>query len=298
MIKELLFDKQYDEKIVIALGFFDCIHIAHIELLKKAKEIADRFGAKLCMFTFRSDKTGILYGNEGSVLTYEERLQKAERLGVDCVLFADFDERFMNISANDFIFKILNNFEVKGIVCGFDYTFGKNAEGNSKTIEDIAQKNGIIFEVIKKREFCNKKISTTDIKILLKGGEIKTANVFLAEPYFISGVVVEGRKVGRKIGFPTANILKNIEKMPIKYGVYKTFTYIDGKVYKGITNFGNAPTFNENKMLFETHIDGFSGNLYGKRLTIYFEDYLRPIGKFSSVDELKNRLTKDLESIR
>jgi riboflavin kinase/FMN adenylyltransferase len=142
------------------------------------------------------------------------------------------------------------------------------------------------------------KISSGKIKRLLGDGEIQKANVLLGEEFFLQGKVVKDRQVGRKIGFPTANIPYPQDKYPLKIGVYETRTVVDGKEYKGITNYGARPTFDNDKVVTETYLDGFSGDLYGKELKVHFVRRLRDVQKFESVDALKKQLKYDVRCIR
>jgi riboflavin kinase/FMN adenylyltransferase len=142
------------------------------------------------------------------------------------------------------------------------------------------------------------KISSREIKTLLKEGNIQKANEMLSHAFFMTGIVKKDRQIGRTMNFPTANISYPKEKFPLKRGVYETRVSIDDKTYKGITNYGARPTFDDETVVTETHLDGFSGDLYGKELTIEFIKYLRDIQKFDSVAALKEQLTKDIRRVR
>jgi riboflavin kinase/FMN adenylyltransferase len=142
------------------------------------------------------------------------------------------------------------------------------------------------------------KISCRKVKELLKSGEVEKANALLGEAFFLCGRVEKDRQVGRTIGFPTANIPYPQDKFPLKKGVYATKTVVDGKEYMGITNYGARPTFDNDKVVTETYLDGFSGDLYGKELTVRFVKYLRDVTKFESVDGLIKQLNEDVRRVR
>ena len=224
---------------------------------------------------------------------FSERIEKAERLGIDEIIAADFDDKFKNTSPKCFFNNLTSSFNIECIVCGFDYTFGKNAEGNAELLKKLCSENNIKLNVVPKTESNGKKISTTLIKSLLSEGKIKEANDLLGENYSLSGNVVHGREVGRTIGFPTMNINVPKDKFRIKSGVYKTHAIIDGIRYDAITNYGSRPTFGLDEVLTETYLKGYDGDLYGKVITIVFDDYIRDIVKFYDIEELKKQLEKD-----
>ena len=143
-----------------------------------------------------------------------------------------------------------------------------------------------------------KKISSSDIKTCLKAGEIERANSLLDEPFFVCGEVIKDRQIGRTLSFPTANILYPKDKFPLKIGVYETRVFVDGKEYKAITNYGARPTFGNETVLTETYLDGFSGDLYGKTLTVSFVRYLRDVQKFNGEEALKKQLQEDIRRVR
>ena len=147
-------------------------------------------------------------------------------------------------------------------------------------------------------DFLGEKASSGRVKQLLSEGEMAQVEKLLGEPFFLIGEVVKDRGVGRTIGFPTANILYPKEKFPIKKGVYETRVYFEGKVYKGITNYGARPTFENEEVRIETYLDGFSGDLYGRELKVTFVRYMRDIERFDSVEELQLQLTKDIRQVR
>ena len=298
MIKIIKFNEKYNNPIVLALGYFDSLHLGHIALIKRAEEVAVELKAENCVLTFSSDPSNIISKGKGVVLTAFERLDKLEKLGVNNVLMLDFNEKMRETSGEDFLKLLIANYDIRAFVCGFDYTFGKNALGNTESLQNFCNENEIKLYIEEKKSTGNEKIATTLIKYYLKNGLIEKANELLYYPYQICGKVIVGRKVGRTLGFPTINIIPPAEKFPLKIGVYRTHLYLDGEKYSCITNYGSCPTFGESSFTMETYIDGFSGNLYGKDICVYFDGFLREDVKFSSPEELKNQLTIDLETIR
>lgn len=288
-MKVIDYSKKSSEPVILVLGFFDCLHIGHLKLIERARKIASETKSKVCLFTFENADTT----DGGSVLSFSERAEKAERHGVEIVLKANFDERFRSTAPEEFLGELYSTLDIKGIVCGYDYTFGFKAEGKVDTLAEFCKEKKIPLEVVEKQEFNGVRISTTLVKSLLKEGKIAEANEILGEPYFMDGVVVEGRQVGRTLGFPTANTEADETKFKIKDGVYKTLVVVDGKEYEGITNYGARPTFGLTSVTVETYLKNFDGNLYGKKITVKFLAYIRDIVKFSDKNELVKQLERD-----
>ncbi len=297
-MKILDFYKPCSEPIVVALGFFDSIHIGHIAIINKAKEIAEEIGASSSVFTFENDIDKVLNCDKGLVLTYGERLKKLLKLSVDTVIFTSFTKEFSKLSPHAFFETLTANFKVEAIVCGKDYRFGNKGAGDVVLLKELCDNAGIRLFVHDDVSFNFQRISTTRIKELLSVGDIKAANVLLGDCYSISGTVERGRQVGRQMGFPTANVVIPSDKVKIKSGVYKAHVILDGVKYPCITNYGARPTFNLYEALTETYIDGYSGDLYGREITVYFEEYIRDCVKFDSIQDLTEQLQKDLERIR
>ena len=191
----------------------------------------------------------------------------------------------------------MRNFNPVAIVCGEDYTFGKNREGTAEYLQNFCLNNGIVCRIAPILYAHGEKISSTLIKKLLSEGNVKTANALIGGKYFISGKVLHGRAVGRTIGFPTLNVEIPPQKAPLKTGVYATETIIDGKRYKSVTNYGSAPTFDETKVLSETFVTGFNADIYGKEVIVEFIGYLREDVKFDSVESLKKQLDEDVKKL-
>jgi riboflavin kinase/FMN adenylyltransferase len=220
-------------------------------------------------------------------------------LGVDEVCVAHFSEEYANTKPIDFLLRLINNRNIAAFVCGKDFKFGKNAEGNTDLLAKFCLEYGLKLSICDFEYNENgEKISTTQIKNCLECGDIIKTNKLLGGKYFICGEVVKGRQVGKTLGFPTANIEFPIDKFIPKTAVYATSVFIDGREYRAITNVGNAPTFNCDHNLIECHIDGFSSDLYGKSLKIYFDFFIRENKKFDCIDQLIEQLHDDLKVIR
>ncbi len=290
----LEYGTEYKKPSIMCLGYFDAVHLGHTKIIELAKNIANEKGLIVEVFIFVGGKN-----NTPDVFNFEERLIKLRALGVDAVIYKALDKSFMSKSKEEFLNEVFSLYRVEALVVGEDYTFGKNAEGNIDFLKKYCEKLG------KKVYVCDKvlslngnKISTKDIKSALINGDIKLANSLLGSNYFFRGEVVKGKRLGTKIGFPTANIELKSDKLLIKKGVYLTCTIIDGKIYSCLTNVGNQPTVNGNSEIIETYIDNYSGDLYGKAISVYFIERIRDIVKFDSINDLKAQLTKDMEYLK
>ena len=268
---------------VILLGGFDGLHIGHRLLLKRAKE----YGLPVGVMT-------IAGGKGDSVFTMRERESIYRRAGIDFAIELPFTE-IKELSPQAFVALVEEQFSPKAFVCGEDFRFGKSAVGDPELLRTLTTAQ---VEVLPLLEMDGEKVSASTVKACLAAGKIEEANTLLGEPFFLVGTVQEGRKVGRTIGFPTANLAYPKEKCALSYGVYACEVAVDGVVYRAITNFGTQPTFSGGQVCVETHLDGFDGDLYGKELTVSFLRKMRDIQKFSCVEDLQRRLQEDLNEIR
>ncbi|MEG1509105.1 MAG: bifunctional riboflavin kinase/FAD synthetase [Clostridia bacterium] len=284
-----------NDKIVIALGFFDSLHIGHKELISKCKKIATNKNIKSAIFTFNNNPLAFFDSLAKEIFTYEEREFKLQKYNLDYIVSANFDNDFANLSPVSFFNILTTNFNIDTIIVGEDYTFGKNAKGDILLLQELCDKANIALYVASLVGDDFGKIASRDIREYLKAGKLQKANYYLGEPYFIIGVVNKGRGEGKKIGFPTINIKIDKQKLIIKEGVYVTNTIVDGKKHLSITNVGAHPTFDDYNCNIETYIIDFNSDLYNKKICVEFVLKIRDIKKFDSVEALKNQLTEDSE---
>lgn len=289
----LNYNSEYGD-LVVCLGYFDCAHRGHLELIQQAKETAKAQNCAVGVFTFSNNPYKLLRKDIKVIYNITDREYIFGKLGVDIILEANFDREFINIKPNDFLDKLTKNKNIKKIIVGEDYTYGKDARGNVASLKDYCLNNNISLKVVDIVKYDGQKISSTLIRKLLVDGDICRVNELLSLPYFIEGNVVCGRKDGSRMGTPTVNINLDEEKVKLKDGVYATYVYINEEKYKAVTNIGNHPTFDDMKDNIECHLIDFSGNLYGKNLRIEFIDRLRDVKKFENVDELVKQIHKDI----
>jgi riboflavin kinase / FMN adenylyltransferase len=277
----------------IAIGFFDGMHLGHLSLLE---EITKRQESP-SILTFDLGMKNKLGGNKsGLLLTQKEKDECLERLGVKNEYILPFDERIMNLSKQEFL-DFLARLSPKRIVVGKDFTFGRNAGGKSNDLFTL-EKNGISIHVVNLKKNKDEKVSSSNIKNKLRNKEIQEANNMLGYPFFIKARVVHGLENGRKIDFPTANMIYPDEKVKLPCGVYKTMTELDGKKYLSMTNIGTHPSINELKEdIIETNLFDFDDNIYGKTIQVNFLEFIREQKKFNDIIELKKQLENDRKTI-
>ena len=269
---------------VLLLGGFDGLHTGHKKLVERAKTYRLPVG----IMTILGGKS------EQGIFTLAERKEIFFGAGVDFILPFEF-EQIKDLSPNDFLSFLKNEFSPKAFVCGDDFRFGKDAAGTVETLKGAGQ---VCVEVVELFKMNGKKVSSREMKSFLQKGEVEKANELLEERFFLLGEVVKDRQIGRTICFPTANIAYPSDKCPLKKGVYETRVTYEKVTYKGITNYGARPTFDDKSVLTETYLDGFSGDLYGKQLKVEFVRFLREIEKFDSAQLLKAQLQKDIGRVR
>ncbi len=290
---------QFIEKkdLVVALGYFDGMHLAHQKVILSAVNYAKTRGLKSAVITFKTAPACYFKNLETKyICSLEERLKRIEALGVDYVFVIDFAS-IAKLTAYEYIRDCLvKNFSPKAIITGFNHTFGANKSGNEKLLTDLQKEFGYEYIEIQPEKIDDEVISSTRIRNYLSLGEIEKANSMLGKDFSISGEVIQGQHLGRTIGFKTANILYPKNIVDIKNGVYGARVIVKNKLYRGILNLGVKPTVsNENKRILEVNIFDFDENIYGENIKIEFEEMIREEKKFASLEELKNQISKDVE---
>ncbi|MBE5752038.1 MAG: hypothetical protein E7357_06455 [Clostridiales bacterium] len=269
---------------VLLLGGFDGLHVGHKKLVACAKEYGLPIGVM-----------SIIGGKDGeSLFTQTERERIFQNAGADFAFFLPF-ANICDLSAENFATLLVQKYAPKAFVCGDDFRFGKGAMGTPILLKRATH---VPVEVQPLVEMYGEKVSARAIKKWLASGETELASERLGREFFLIGKVEKDRQIGRTIGFPTANIRYPQGKFPLKTGVYESYVVVDGKAYKGITNYGARPTFENAQVWTETYLDGFDGDLYGKELTVYFRRYLRDIRKFENGAALKKQLQEDIRRVR
>lgn len=285
------------KKSIITIGTFDGIHIGHQEIIKSLVKESVSKNALSLILTFFPHPRMVLNKNFSIKLidTLKEKEKMFEKLGLNTLIIQPFTKNFANISSHDFTKEILvKKLNVKKIILGYDHRFGKNRESSVEDLIQLGLTYNFEVEVISAKKINSINISSTKIRKAIELGNFKKANLYLGRNFEINGKVVKGKGIGKKIGFPTANILieENYKLIPNK-GVYLIKAKIKNKTYYGMMNIGNRPTLNGIDETLEINIFKFNENIYGKRLTIFFLEKIRNEIKFDSIEKLGNQLLKD-----
>ncbi|OHB35720.1 MAG: riboflavin biosynthesis protein RibF [Planctomycetes bacterium GWA2_40_7] len=283
---------------VVTLGVFDGVHLGHQRVIQKTINLANKRNGESVILTFdRHPKSFLSQKQQSCITSLEHRLVLFEQLGVDISVVLEFSRKIAEISAEDFITKIIHEWlGARVVVLGFNCSFGKNRRGNASMVCDFARKYG--FEVITcdPVEFEGEITSSTTIRKEIIQGNLQKAKGMLGRRVSVFGMVIKGSGRGKGLGFPTANLNLHHEIKPPS-GVYATKAYLDGREYNAITNIGNCPTFEKNTQndepVVEVHIIDFNESIYGKDLEVQFLYKLREETKFKNADELKRQLERD-----
>lgn len=284
------------KKTVCALGFFDGVHKAHRQILTQCVLYAKEHSAESVALTFEKSPAEYFGKKIEYLSTFEQKKEIMHSLGIDRVVCLPCNKELLSMSANEFFEEILvKKLNATALVCGFNYTFGKNASGNTLLLSSLARERGIDVTVTSCMTDCGITVSSSEIRNLLSKGDVESAARLLERPFEVWGNVSEGKHLGRRIGFPTANIYP--ESLPnLPHGVYATKTEVDNVEYLSVTNVGINPTVNDNNLRIETHLIGFEGNLYSKAVKVKFFKFMRHEQKFLSVDALKAQITIDCQN--
>lgn len=284
---------------VITIGSFDGVHKGHLKVISRLKEIAKSNEGESVIFTFSPHPRQVLYPEENKVKllnTRSEKMELLENAGIDNIIFYPFTKEFSGLSYTDFIKDVLiGQIGMKHLVVGYDHRLGNNREGSYDKLIALSQE--LDFDIVREDAFNmdDVNISSTKIRNALSIGDVCLANSFLGYEYFLTGEVVKGDCIGRKIGFPTANIkLYDEDKLVPASGVYAVDIFLDDKEYQGMVNMGIRPTVSHaGKFTIEANIFNFSEDIYGKEIRVSFVERLRGERKFDSFDELKSQIVND-----
>lgn len=288
--------KKYNDKKVIALGNFDGIHLGHQELIKKAIELSKVNKISSSAFTFRQHTMKTICENKFPklLITNRKKLEEFSKFMLDYAIIYDFTKDFSLLSPENFIKDILiDKLNMKIAIVGENYRFGYRASGDIQLLKSFSKIYDYKVEVIEPVKLNEIIISSSYIRSLIQEGKIEEANKCLGRYFSLEGYVISGRKVGRKLGFPTANISIDRDYILPLNGVYLTKVKILNKYFLGITNVGINPTFNVNNLSVETYIIDFNKNIYGMFIEVEFIKRIRDEIKFNSEEELIEQMKED-----
>jgi riboflavin kinase/FMN adenylyltransferase len=284
---------------IVTVGTFDGVHIGHRTILRRLSELAKSHDAESVLLTFWPHPRLVLFpdDNELKLLsTLNERIELLEQSGIDHLIIHPFSVDFSRITAVEYVRDILvKELNVSKLVIGYDHHFGRNREGNLEELKAMAPEYNFEVEEISAQEIDDVNVSSTKIRNALQEGDLAKANEFLGYRYSVSGKVIAGQRIGRSIGFPTANVEpEESYKLIPGEGVYSVTVHFENRLYRGMANLGNRPTVsNSDEHILEVNLFDFDGDLYGKEIKVTFVDRIRDEIKFDSLDQLRAQLQKD-----
>ena len=285
---------------MVTIGTFDGVHLGHQKVILRLQEFAKKHDGETVIFTFHTHPRVITSPNENNLrllTTLDEKIKLFEKYGIDHLIIYTFDKSFSELSYSEFVEKLLvEKIGTHCLVVGYDHKFGKNREGGFDYLKKCAEKFKFEIERLDALLVEEDSVSSTKIRNALQNGEIEKANHYLGYQFTLHGTVVEGKQLGRKLGFPTANIeTSDKNKIIPGYGVYAVKVELNGADYNGMLNIGTRPTFNNNadNRSIEVNIFDFEGDIYGKEITLAFVGKIRDEQKFDNIEMLVTQLEKD-----
>ena len=285
---------------VVTIGTFDGVHLGHQRVIDRLKAYARKYNGESVIFTFYPHPRLVTSPGEDNLrllTTLEEKKQLFARSGIDHLIIFPFTLSFSQLSYQQFVKDILvDKMNTYCLVLGYDHRFGKNREGGFEYLKKCADEHRFKLEKLDALLIDELNVSSTKIREALQNGDIARANKYLGYPFTLHGKVIEGKRIGRKIGFPTANIeSSDVHKLIPGYGVYAVEINLSGRKYSGMLNIGSRPTFNNNadNRSIEVHIFDFGGDIYNKEITLIFMARIREERKFSGVEALSEQLKRD-----
>lgn len=279
-------------KSAVALGKFEGLHNGHMILIDRIISLSKDNNLNSVLFAIDMNSDKVLNTNE-------ERENILTKKGIDYLVECKFSKEFAEMTPEEFVKQVLiANLNVAYVVVGTDFRFGHKRMGDVNLLIEYGQKYGFEVIPVEKLSVNDIIVSSSYIKSMLEAGNVSDIEKYSGRKYSISGIVFHGKMIGRTIGYPTINLIADDKKIIPAVGVYETLVEFDGETYKGVTNIGTNPTVSSgNNITIETNIIDFDGDLYDKRVTIYFVRHIRNQKKFNSIDELKIQITRDKESV-
>ncbi|MCH5263037.1 MAG: bifunctional riboflavin kinase/FAD synthetase [Lachnospiraceae bacterium] len=292
-------DFRLPKRSAVAIGKFDGVHLGHRKLIHKIIE-QKKENCLATVFTFDTSAAAFFGGEEKELTTVAEKRRIFEELGIDVLIEFPLNRETAATEPGEFVHKYLAEQMQTAYICaGTDLSFGRGGAGNYALLEQYAEKYGYLAELIDKVKVDGEMVSSTRVREAVREGRMEDAARMLGTPYNVSGIVEHGKRLGRSIGMPTANLIPEKDKLLPPYGVYYSRVRTEGKTYKGISNVGCKPTVNtENAAGVETYLYDYDGDLYGRNITVELLSYRRPEMKFENVERLKEQMEADIAAGR
>jgi len=301
---EILYGNQHkiNRDLCITIGTMDGVHKGHREILTSMKKHSEKEGLKTALITFKPHPRKVLKNQDVDLITlFDEKIDILQSYGLlDYLIVFEFNKEFASLSPEKFLNLITDIAPVKCITVGYDNHFGKNRSGNYLWLSEYCKEKNIRLTQIKAVNIEKKTISSSAIRELIKSGNLDDAATMLGYRFFITGKVTHGKNVGSKIGFPTANLIFDKDKILPPSGIYSSITCYNGKKYKSALNIGYNPTVSpdDKKLKTEVYLIGYSGNLYGETLRVIILDKIRDEKKYPNIELLKEAIKNDIEKVK
>ncbi len=277
---------------VVTIGSFDGVHVAHRRLIREVVSISERWKYEALLFTFKEHP----HRKDEFLMTYEEKIAELSKFPLSRIVV--MDERVFSIDARTFVEEHLKRrFNMDWLVIGYNHRFGNMRRGDAKLALELMHELDYSLTVIGAYKIEGIPVSSSNIRRFIKEGNIELANRMLSYRYFLHGKVIKGKGIGSRLGFPTANLQVDPSKLVPKEGVYAVVVHVEGKTFLGAMHVGRRKTL-DGSFSLEVHILDFQGNLLGKDLKIEFLRYIRPIRKFANLEELRKRISQDIEEVK
>ncbi len=289
-------DYSSQKPLALSLGMFDGVHLGHKSIIGELTKVGAENNLETAILTFWPHPRFVFNPDEDLKLlnTLDEKTLLMEKYGINNLFLKEFDEEFRNLTGEEFVRRVLiDKLNVKYLIIGYDHSFGKNKSGNFDLLQRLSGELGFEVEQMEAINVHENNVSSTKIRNALLAGNIKEANEMLGYSYSVSGTVVHGKKIGRTIGYPTANIETDSIKLLPKKGAYIVEVHMKGQQYKGMLSIGTNPTVNGEKLTVEVYILDFTGDIYDEKITVKFRDFLHDEIRFEGLEKLIERLDED-----
>lgn len=292
--------RSFSQGCVLTIGNFDGVHLGHQQVLKKLTSQAQSLGLPAAVMIFEPQPKEFfdLEGAPARLSTLSEKIELLKENAVDALACMAFNERFMSLSAEDFVKQVLiDGLNVKALIVGDDFKFGCDRSGDFEYLQQAGKQYGFTVQDTKTVQQAGMRVSSTEIRAALDAGDLDQAEALLGREFCISGRIAHGQKLGRTLGVPTANVILKRHKTPLT-GVYAVQVVTKAGTYEGVANIGMRPTVGAVVPILEPHLFDFSGDLYGQRLKVVFKHKIRDEKRFNGLDELKAAIYEDIEKAK
>jgi riboflavin kinase/FMN adenylyltransferase len=291
------FDDAAPHEVVLTIGNFDGVHLGHQALIRQVVREAREAGLRSDLLTFHPHPQSVLREDPPPIITtLPLRLRLFEELGLDAAHIVPFTRAFARRSARVFVMEdLLTRFRVRKLIIGFDFHFGRNREGSAEVLRQLSVEHGFAFEVFPAVSLGGEKVSSSRIRAALAEADFAVAESMLGRPYSVLETVVRGEQRGRRIGFPTLNLVPD-ERLPLPFGVYASRVTVQGRSHDGVSNYGLRPTVGGGEPVLETYVFDFAGQVYGEQAEVFPLRLLRAERKFPSLAALQAQIAADRDA--